>query len=297
VTFCAWGCLLLPAAAAAAWWGGSRWERRRNARCDGQAIKGELERLKDEFLSHVSHEFRSPLASLIGYVDLMIRQKDAPGARQQDYLTTMRASAERLKKFVDNVIDMSRLDAGLMPLSTEPQDVRELLEAAAQLARREADPYSISLRVECPGSFYVQADRDQLLKAMGLMISNAVHFTPDGGHVTLWAKQEGKKSVLMGVTDSGIGIAKDKFERIFEKFERGGAVQERPRKNYGAGLGLCLTRRLLKAQSGSVWVEQSSPKGTTIAWRLPACALQSPSQASPAPASSSKRSAPPRLAA
>lgn len=228
-----------------------------------------LEELKDLFLSNVSHEFRSPLASLMGYMDLMIRTSDTLTPKHRDYLKTMRESAGRLNNFVDTLLDLTRLEAGRMECSPEPVDIRSIFDDILQNHRREIEAEHLTVSVECVPHLCAVADLEMLRKAVSHLLSNAIHFTPQGGQITLWAKDSGHKSVLLGISDSGVGIPREMFERVFEKFEQVSETKNVPRKNYGTGLGLTLVRGLLERQGGKVWVQQSSRKGTTLAWVLP----------------------------
>ena len=120
-------------------------------------------------------------------------------------------------------------------------------------------------------------------------MTNAAHFTPECGQITLWAKSSGQESILMGVTDTGIGIPRPMFERVFEKFQQVTETRDKVRKFHGAGLGLTVARRLVELQGGRIWVQSSSRKGTTISWRL--------TKAAPHTAGAERRGSHQRLAA
>ncbi len=228
-----------------------------------------LDELKDHFLSNVSHEFRSPLASLIGYLDLMKRDSAGFSEKHREYLQTMRSSASRLKRFVDNIIDLTKLDARFMEFVPEPVEVRPLLEWCVKAHENAISAQALEIHVECSPQLCVTADPELVKKILDQIFINAVHFTPDGGKITLWAKDGGQKSILMGVSDSGVGIPRQQFERIFEKFEQVAETKDVLRKTHGTGLGLTVARRLVESQGGRLWLEASSKNGSTFAWVLP----------------------------
>lgn len=228
-----------------------------------------LAEIQEEFLSHVSHEFRSPLATIIGYLDLLNRPSEVLSPRHADYIKTMRLSAQRLKAFVDNVIDMSKLDAGVMEYEPEPVAARDLLEAVADAFRPQAEACHITVKVQCSAQLCFQADGDLVKKILNHVLTNALNFTPEKGQITLWAKDSNATSLLMGITDTGIGIPRTMFERVFEKFEQVKETKDKVRKTLGTGLGLTVARRLVELQGGRIWVQSSSKKGSTITWVLP----------------------------
>jgi signal transduction histidine kinase len=249
----------------------------------------EFQDVKDRFLSHVSHEFRSPLATLIGYLDLLSRPAENLPKRQLTIIETMRQSAQRLKIFVDNVLDLSQLDAKLMSFQSEPIDVKGLLQEAALESHKELEAHKMKIRVQCAAHLCAFADRNAALSILQQVLANAIHFTPNGGHITLWAKESGPASILFGVTDSGIGIPRHSFERVFKKFEQVHETSKLPRKVSGTGIGLTLARRLVEAQSGKIWVQNSSRRGTTFAWTLPKAQPRAAQESLGAPASNNNR--------
>lgn len=231
--------------------------------------EGSTAEIKEKFLSHVSHEFRSPLAAIIGYLDLMNRSTDSLSAKHSEYVRTMRDSAQRLKIFVDNIVDMSKLDAGVMEYAPEPVALRDALDEMATRIQPVADSHHIAIRVQCGVNLCATADIELLRKIFQQVLTNAINYTPDKGHITLWAKDGGENSILLGVTDSGIGIPRAMFDRVFEKFAQVTETKDKVRKAHGAGLGLSVAKRLVELQGGRIWIQSASKKGTTISWLLP----------------------------
>lgn len=231
--------------------------------------RSSLDEIKDQFLSQISHEFRSPLATIIGYLSLMERQVDSLSDRHREYVAAMKDSADRLKSFVDNLIDATQLEAGILKYAIEPLDIRAIMQSACEALRPQFDAHRMDVKVQCPSYLCAMADPEQLQKILRQMLSNAIQFTPDGGHITLWAKDGGPKSVLMGITDSGVGIPRAMFQRIFERFEQVPQTRHAVRKTHGTGLGLTVVKGLIENQGGHIWVQSSTRRGTTFCWMLP----------------------------
>lgn len=227
------------------------------------------EQLKDEFLGNVSHEFKSPLSSVKGYLDLLHMQRKELSPRHQEYIAMMRHGVERLGRFIDDVLDLTVLQSGLMQFSCEPVDVKQLLEQIAASTQRSTKEHHFTITVQCPPSLCAWADAERFCQIVRHLLSNAVKFTPDGGKITLWAKEQNPTTVQLGVTDTGIGIPRDKWTTIFNKFEQIMDDKHKVRKTTGTGLGLTLVKGLVQAQGGEVEIEASSSKGTTVVWTLP----------------------------
>jgi signal transduction histidine kinase len=217
----------------------------------------------------VSHEFRSPLASLIGYLDLMGKQTDHLNAKHREYVKIMRESAQRLNSFVDNALALAKINSGLVTVSLEPVAVKDLMEQVMRKVESRAAERRLVLRLQCRATLCVRADQDHLLQVFLQVLSNAIKFTPEGGHLTLWARESGQQSVLMGVADTGVGIPHAMFERVFQPFQQSAEVAKKVPNAKGGGLGLSIARQLLAAQKGKIWIEKSSSKGTTVSWSLP----------------------------
>jgi two-component system, cell cycle sensor histidine kinase PleC len=228
-----------------------------------------VDEIKEKWLSHVSHEFRSPLASLIGYLDLMGKQASDLTPKHREYVKTMREGAQRLNSFVDNVLSLAKINSGLMTVSLEPVAVKDVLEQALRKWESRMTERKIVWRLQCRATLCVRADQDHLFQVLMQVVSNAIKFMPEGGHLTLWAREGGQRSIVMGVTDTGVGIPRAMFERVFQPFEQSAEVSKKMPSVKGGGLGLSIARRLLAAQNGQIWIEKSSSKGTTVSWSLP----------------------------
>jgi signal transduction histidine kinase len=233
-----------------------------------QAQVAQLAELKDQFLSNVSHEFRSPLASVKGFLDLICRQGDNFTPKQKEYLLAMKEGTERLRLFVDNVIDMTKIQGGVMEYNVELVDVQEVAEKTLASLENHFKPCQIKADLQMSTRFCAWADPELLKKIFFQLLTNAINATPDGGRITLWAKDNGE-NVMMGVTDTGVGIPAEKESQLFGKFEQAKIHNPQVRKSHGTGLGLAIVQRLVETQGGKIWVERTSPGGSIIAFTLP----------------------------
>jgi signal transduction histidine kinase len=244
-----------------------------------EPLEKDLAQQKETFLSHVSHEFRSPLASLIGYLDLLVKQSDGLTERHREYVRTMQESAHRLKSFTDNILSLTKLVSGMSSLQTEPVAPLDIFEKAVSQLRPLLAARRLNVSFQCAEDLCVSADEGQLMEVTRQVLSNAAKFTEEGGRISLWGKMAGGGTVAIGISDSGVGIPPAMFERVFEKFEQVEETHQRMKQAKGAGLGLAIARRLIEAQGGKIWIQESSEKGTTVAWTLPTPTPQDARQA------------------
>lgn len=224
----------------------------------------QLQRLKDEMLSAVSHEMRTPLTAMLGFVEFMLENEVSP-AERQDYLQTVHKETERLNDLISNFLDLQRLQAQLESYHFEAVSVAEMLSEAGHLFTLASRTHSN--RIECPQDIDpIQGDAKRLQQALKNLISNAIKYSPAGGEVVLRAVREGDR-VTISVTDQGMGIPPQALERIFERFYR---VDDSDRRIPGGiGLGLALVREVVRAHGGRVWAESSLGQGSTFFFTLP----------------------------
>ncbi len=236
-------------------------------RLDEMNTKNELKELQEQFLSHVSHEFRSPLTAVKGFMDLLLRPGEKHSRRHLRYLESMRQGVTRLNRFIDNLMDITTLDSGVIEPMLEMIDLKKAIETVITAMRDEISEYRLTIKVNVSDGFCVRADRELLRKIIFQVLSNAIKFTPDGGKIIFRAKME-ESRILMSISDSGVGIPSGDTELVFEKFHQA-ETKNKARKTTGAGLGLAIARKLVELQGGKMWVEKSSSRGTTVAWFLP----------------------------
>jgi two-component system cell cycle sensor histidine kinase PleC len=228
-------------------------------------------RARTEFLANVSHELRTPLTAILGFSEFLASGIDGPlNSRQHDDATTVMLNARSLLGLVDDLIALSGIEATRIDIRTEPVDVGEILDRAVGHVRAAAGEKGIRLVLDpAAGPVIARADAARVETILLHVLGNAVKFTPAGGHVRASARIEaagddGFPVARVDVADSGVGIARDDQERVFEKFQRLGGP-EQP----GTGLGLTIARGLARLQGGSLTVESTLGLGSRFSLLLP----------------------------
>ncbi|MDB6146890.1 MAG: two-component system sensor protein [Spartobacteria bacterium] len=221
---------------------------------------------KSEFLSRMSHELRTPLNAILGFSQLLERQN--PTETQRERITYIISAGRHLLDLINEVLDISRIEAGGMQLSVEPVCLGDALAEAIDLMRPLAAERSIELitPAECDKSSFVLADRQRLKQVLLNLLTNAVKYTPRGGRATISADVSGTDKHRVVVSDTGPGLSKEKLSRLFTAFDRLGAEQSDVQ---GTGLGLALSQRLIHAMGGTIGAESDVGHGSTFWIELP----------------------------
>ncbi len=225
-------------------------------------------RHKSEFLANMSHELRTPLNAVIGFSEVLLdRMFGDVNAKQEEYLQDILSSGRHLLSLINDILDLSKVEAGRMDLDLAPFDMPSALDNALTLVRERAARHGIALvqTVE-EGVGEVTADERKVKQILLNLLSNAVKFTPEGGRVSVRAALA-NGSVEISVTDTGIGIAPEDHEAIFEEFRQVGT--DYARKREGTGLGLPLARRFVELHGGALWVKSAPGEGSTFTFSLP----------------------------
>ena len=223
---------------------------------------------KSEFLASMSHELRTPLNAIIGFSEVLLeRMFGELNERQDDYLRDIWSSGKHLLELLNDILDLSKIEAGQMVLSRSEFPVRESLDYCLSMVRERALQQRILLSLDIdPEVGLLDADRLRFRQVVLNMLSNAVKFTPEGGRVDVRASIRGQDLVVL-VADTGVGVSAEDRERIFDAFQQGtrssGQVE-------GTGLGLTLSKRILELHGGRIWVESEPGKGSTFGIALPA---------------------------
>jgi signal transduction histidine kinase len=230
----------------------------------------ELDQLKTDFTSNVTHELRSPLTSLRGYVDFLLRGDAGPlNEEQTEQLIVVKNNAARLAKFIDDLLDVAKIEAAKIELHPEPVALPRLAREMQVLFKPQAQEQGVALVNEVPESLpAVWADADKTGEILINLLSNAFKFTPQGGRVTLAARDDGD-FVRVSVRDTGVGIPASELEKVFSKFEQVKPTQGLARKTKGTGLGLTIVKGFVEAHHGKVWLESEVGRGTTVNVTLP----------------------------
>ncbi|MBM7797565.1 PAS domain S-box-containing protein [Microlunatus panaciterrae] len=240
-----------------------------------------VEKMKNEFVSVVSHELRTPLTSIRGALGLMAGGMGGPlNERGQRMVSLALESSERLTRLIEDMLDLERMESGTLALSVESCDVAQLLETAQAEVRALAAEHQVTVETtEAAGS--VQADPDRVVQTLTNLLSNAIKFSPAGGKVRLAATPIGTM-VEFAVRDQGRGVPPSKVDRIFERFEQVDSSDSRDLG--GTGLGLTISRDIVRLHGGTIWVESELGHGSTFRFTLPISApepVPAPVEASP----------------
>jgi len=225
-----------------------------------------LDRLKDEFVTLVSHEFLAPLTSLNGGLEMLAEVIDELPPRHRETVEIMRRESARLTELVRKILNVSTLDAGRLRIRPGPVALPPLLRRLVHDHRQRAFRCELQLEAD-PGLPFVLADEDYLVEVVHNLLDNAIKYSPNGGVIRVKAWLVDPDTVAVSVSDQGIGIPKELQDRIFEKFYR---VDARENKEvYGHGLGLYFARKLIEAHGGQIRVESERGKGSTFTFTLP----------------------------
>jgi NtrC-family two-component system sensor histidine kinase KinB len=234
----------------------------------------ELDRLKTEFIGVASHEMKTPVTSMLLFVQLL--QEGAGGpltAQQTELVTALRADLERLERMMRDLLDIARLEAGVTPPRFEILPPRRLATAACDATASLAEAKNVALiNNVSPDLPLIRADLSQLTRVLVNLINNGVRHTPAGGSITVAAELD-KASPLIWfrVTDTGEGIPKEYLERIFERF-----VQVPGATGHGSGLGLSIAKTIVTAHGGSISAESELGHGTTVTFSIPIAPMPDP---------------------
>ena len=224
-------------------------------------------RHKSQFLANMSHELRTPLNAIIGFTDVLLGRFFGPLTdKQVEHLVEIRASGRHLLALINDILDLSKVEAGRMDLFPVNFSVREALEAGLTMIREPALRHGIGLNLEVdPAIERIRADERKFKQVVFNLLTNATKFTPPGGqvHVTT-CRVDGE--IRVSVHDTGVGIAPQDQARIFEEFEQ---VDPPEPGLEGTGLGLALARRLVELHGGRIWVESRIGRGSTFTFALP----------------------------
>jgi len=224
---------------------------------------------KSEFLASMSHELRTPLNAVLGFSEVLLeRMFGEINERQEEYLRDIHGSGKHLLELLNEILDLSKVEAGQMELGYTMFELAPVLEDAASMLRERAGLKAVDIVVEADDDVgAVEADELRLKQVVINLLTNAVKFTGDGGSVVMRATRSGSEVVTITVTDTGIGVSPEDRERIFESFQQGGRG---PSREEGTGLGLTLSRRIVELLGGSMWLKSEVGVGSTFGFSVPA---------------------------
>ena len=251
---------------------------------EAKKISENASKAKSEFLANMSHELRTPLNHIIGFTELVLDKKFGElNEIQEDYLNDVHVSSYHLLSLINDILDLSKIEAGKLELVISNVNLRELLENSFVMVKEKALKHSIELLLNTDGiPETITADDRKLRQILYNLLSNAVKFTPDGGKVSLTAQKcdlEGQKNtnrvgkpnggIHISISDTGVGLAPEDVDRIFAPFEQ--AENSLNRKYQGTGLGLSLSKQFIELHGGRIWAEtKGKGKGSTFHFIIPA---------------------------
>jgi len=237
---------------------------------------------KSEFLANMSHELRTPLNAIIGFSEVLLDKMFGDlNDKQEEYLHDIFTSGQHLLSLINDILDLAKIEAGKIELEPGVFDLREVLHGSLVMVRERAQLHDMSLSIEIADDIDTAVGDERKVKQILFnLLFNAVKFTPDGGQVGMTAHTAGSE-VRIAVWDTGIGIAPDDQERIFEAFQQvGGGLTA---KAEGTGLGLALTRKLVELHGGTLSVQSALEQGSTFTFTLPIVDGAEPLSLAPVP--------------
>jgi two-component system, OmpR family, phosphate regulon sensor histidine kinase PhoR len=229
-----------------------------------------IQKRNAEFVSAVSHELKTPLSSIRAYVELLVDGEADDEQTQEEFLNVINSQADRLQRLIDNLLNLARIEAGVVAVNKSALSLNELLAEAVEVLRPTAEQKAVVLEAEfSPLYLGVLADRDMLLQAAINLLSNAVKYTRAGGHVTLRSRLNDQE-VVLEVEDTGVGLSPADCQKVFEKFYR---VKKDSEMAPGTGLGLALVKHIVEdVHGGRIEVASELGRGSTFRVSLPGLA-------------------------
>ena len=223
---------------------------------------------KSDFLANMSHELRTPLNAIIGFSEVLVEKMFGEvNDKQLDYLKDIHSSGRHLLSLINDILDLSKIEAGRMELDVAEFDLRSALENAITLVKERAQRHAIVLSLDVePSLGMFRGDERKFKQILLNLLSNAVKFTPEGGKVAV-AARPAANGVEFSVSDTGVGIAADDQQLVFEEFRQVG--KDYTRKAEGTGLGLALTKRFVELHGGTIRLESAPGKGATFTFTIP----------------------------
>lgn len=226
-------------------------------------------RLKSDFVSQVSHELRTPLSSIRAYVEMLVDGEAADETTRDEYYDIIQTSADRLGRLIDNLLNISRIEAGTVRINKEPVALSMVVKEALDIVRPQAEERHLELTEELtPVMYRIHADRDTIHRAVLNLLSNAIKYTPEGGKVHLKVEaHEEDHTISIAVKDTGVGIPTEDLPHMFEKFYRVAANAKMAR---GTGLGLNLVKHIVETvHGGKMKLSSEVGRGSTFTMILP----------------------------
>ncbi len=228
----------------------------------------ELAQMKNDFVSSVSHELRTPLASIKAYTEMLIDGEAADEKTQREFYDVVHSEATRLERLIDNILNISRIESGLVKVTKRAQSLMVLVKEAVEVIAPQAGQKEITVEENLTPAFYqTLIDKDMMYQAVLNLLSNAVKYTPQGGKIGVQTIiDEANKKAITRISDTGVGIPPKDLPFVFDKFYRSEANNHMAK---GTGLGLSLVKHIVETvHHGRIFVESQVGKGSTFGFEL-----------------------------
>jgi two-component system phosphate regulon sensor histidine kinase PhoR len=235
----------------------------------------QIQQMKTDFVSHVSHELKTPLASITAYSEMLADGEANDEQTRREFYSVIQNQAQRLSRLIEDILNTSRIESGLIKVHKEPMSLTLLIEEQMQMIKGFAEEKNIEVTGQKPIVFdQVYVDKDMMSQVIVNLLSNAVKYTPAGGSVRVETTVDESASLArVTVTDTGVGIPADEIDHVFDKFYRVGANKKQAK---GTGLGLNLVKQIIeKVHDGKVFVTSQVGVGSTFGFELPLATRQS----------------------
>ena len=234
----------------------------------------QIQQMKNDFVSHVSHELKTPLASITAYTEMLADGEANDEQTRKEFYSVIQNQAQRLNRLIENILNSSRIESGLIKINKESASLTMLIEEQLQMIKGYAEEKNVEVTGQKPIVYdQVYIDKDMIREVIVNLLSNAVKYTKSGGSVKIKIEvDEGASLVRVNVTDTGVGIPEDEIEHVFDKFYRVGANKKQAK---GTGLGLNLVKQIIeKVHDGRVFVTSKVGVGSTFGFELPLAVRQ-----------------------
>ena len=230
------------------------------------------DQLKSEFLAVMSHELRTPLTAIIAFSEILLYEGENLSSQQRDYLEEIFESSHQLLSQINDILNMSKIEAGLVRLDRQPTDIKQIADSIANIISPLLMKKNIQFNINInPTMTIIMADYDKIRHIINNLVGNAIKFTPPGGlislNVSIYHDSEQIPYVQVEVCDTGIGITSSAQMYIFDKFKQAGNKAEE--EHMGSGLGLALARNFVELHGGRIWVESQEGQGSRFVFILP----------------------------
>jgi len=229
----------------------------------------QIQQMKNDFVSHVSHELKTPLSSITAYSEMLADGEAGDEKTLKEFCSVIQSQAQRLNRLIEDILNVSRIESGLIKVDKKPLSLTILIEEQLKMIKSAANEKNIAIVAPNPIVFdQVYADKDMVSQVVVNLLSNAVKYTPAGGSIKIKIDVDQNTNLArVSVTDTGVGIPKDEVERVFDKFYRVSANEKQAK---GTGLGLNLVKQIVeKVHNGLVFVTSEVGVGSTFGFELP----------------------------